>query len=967
MRRRARCLVLLLPLLGARGVRPDVEEVGPEGEYVRTHRDAEEIVLPPNDAFRGGPYVGACEQLTDALNREEACTVDEFSSQAWITAVELDCQLQKAQNVLELVTKKFQQAAVSHKEAKSRITKRRTSQMTLRSQSGGKQDGADLGEVPRFSSLRKCPRHCARCIGHLHYTTPDGRQLLVLPQPGSTGSSYGYPGSEIKVLRSIKEITLNDRDAINKGLWYATVLGASENYTETERLYFSAGVQKRLRYRGNDPAILMELATPLGRGDASSMCLGGPNRNMIDPGNFHEFFEGTRKFRPVDERHARPYWKTGGREEFMAVASKVTLDAHHLPMGTLTLDVDMAALSEKFLNNLQITPSVYTVIVDTRGRIIAISPRGRSLIFGENVTEDDIHKKGNLTRCHHGMTEEELADCTWDPLQAISILFATDTDQYSGANFGEVISSMFDRSGGRSANCSKNMLEADVAFPKARGSEDEFHLVSFCAFTSVPEWGLIIGTKYRDINEAAAMSLDKNRQELSRSAPSDEELEELKDEHFQVNLKNRGRVPLPWLVDDQRADFVTVEPQNGQLKPGDSILLNFTVRTAMPDFGTYAAHVRIRGDAEEPRGACFRHTATLLVKMRIERSRTALQRFMKRFGKWVLFSLVVLIIAITVKLAASYVTRWFKNEAQQAKIVDEALSSVRSLAHPMVLMTAISFKKLGRLVSHEEAQSLHEVTWLYSVQEVEAFCAEKRIVFVSHQWTAFESPDPSNIQYNAMVMSIETLLAKEGWDESDLYVWVDYTSIPQRHRGTQQLAINSLTVYASKVAAFVVVAPPVQHKDLSDMCNKETYQRRAWCRAEQLSHLLAAGTKNMYLAESGVLTPLTSIEGWLEQSMYVFQGDLTCCRRQHKDMKMCDKQFLVTPMLGLWAQLCQRCEDPSYQDPQLKEIHDKIGSKLQEIFPPTFVFEKPSGSKETRSLFGTLLQRLPDVFEDDRK
>merc|ERR1719433_1951218 len=162
-----------------------------------------------------------------------------------------------------------------------------------------------------------------------------------------------------------------------------------------------------------------------------------------------------------------------------------------------------------------------------------------------------------------------------------------------------------------------------------------------------------------------------------------------------------------------------------------------------------------------------------------------------------------------------------------------------------------------------------------------------------------------------MLMSVETLQLQQGWEETNIYLWIDFSSIPQRHRPTQALAINSLTVYASNVSAFVVVAPEVQHQQLCEICNKASYQERAWCRAEQLAHLLAVGSRNMYLAEDGELTPLSDIDEWLTQSIYVFQGNLTCCRRKHEGMDKCDKEFLVIPMLGLWAQLNQRLSTQS--------------------------------------------------------
>lgn len=65
----------------------------------------------------------------------------------------------------------------------------------------------------------------------------------------------------------------------------------------------------------------------------------------------------------------------------------------------------------------------------------------------------------------------------------------------------------------------------------------------------------------------------------------------------------------------------------------------------------------------------------------------------------------------------------------------------------------------------------------------------------------------------------------------------------------------------------------------------------------------------MFLAVS----PQDSTEGDLEfspvksdfflESLHVFNGELTCCRFEHKGMESCDRQSLVLPILGLYGEL----------------------------------------------------------------
>jgi len=446
-----------------------------------------------------------------------------------------------------------------------------------------------------------------------------------------------------------------------------------------------------------------------------------------------------------------------------------------------------------------------------------------------------------------------------------------------------------------------------------------------------------------------------------------------------VALTNTGRITLPFLVDRSHAEFVDINPRQGFLPPNQSVIINVTLHShsvsKLPS-GTYSGMLTFRGNAQERRGTCFRKEAHVRLSMNILKCpKSPLQQFVKDYGEWILGAAIVMAAIVLAWVSHSHVRRYFQREARQSKIVEEALQSTKFLPYPMVLLTACEFKRLGRLASHEEVH--HRSIWLYSVDEVRNFCSQNHVVFVSHQWTDFDCPDPTNKQYKAMLMSIDTLRLQKDWQEENIYLWIDFSSIPQKHPPTQALAINSLTVYASNVSAFVVVAPEVQHQQLCEICNKTSYQKRAWCRAEQLAHLLAIGSRNMYLVEDGVLTRLSDIDNWLTQSIYVFQGNLTCCRRKHEGMDKCDKELLVTPMLGLWAQLNQRCEQNTRQSNvsgskseklmKVAHVHEEISKKLEEVFPCEFDFERQDGHFERRQLFGDLLTRLPKPGDDLEK
>eukprot|EP00660_Eupelagonema_oceanica_P000937 gene937-24968_t len=54
-----------------------------------------------------------------------------------------------------------------------------------------------------------------------------------------------------------------------------------------------------------------------------------------------------------------------------------------------------------------------------------------------------------------------------------------------------------------------------------------------------------------------------------------------------------------------------------------------------------------------------------------------------------------------------------------------------------------------------------------------------------------------------------------------VFVWADFSSIAQEHRGMQLAAVAALPMYASQAHAFVVVAPRAQHGNTRKVCDFE--------------------------------------------------------------------------------------------------------------------------------------------------
>eukprot|EP00966_Prymnesium_polylepis_P301802 6972698-Prymnesium_polylepis.2 len=110
----------------------------------------------------------------------------------------------------------------------------------------------------------------------------------------------------------------------------------------------------------------------------------------------------------------------------------------------------------------------------------------------------------------------------------------------------------------------------------------------------------------------------------------------------------------------------------------------------------------------------------------------------------------------------------------------------------------------------------------YVVPRVPAFTRS-----ISHQWLGFAVPDPSDVHYHAICSAADELCRKHTMDKNELYLWIDYLSIPQRNPVMQHLSISTLPLYASISRFFIVVAPPVTTDEKGEV-NKRTYQRRGW-------------------------------------------------------------------------------------------------------------------------------------------
>ena len=273
----------------------------------------------------------------------------------------------------------------------------------------------------------------------------------------------------------------------------------------------------------------------------------------------------------------------------------------------------------------------------------------------------------------------------------------------------------------------------------------------------------------------------------------------------------------------------------------------------------------------------------------------------------------------------------------------------RSMQFPLALIRADDFVKLGKLVSHESLRDRKLLIMLDTPRAAAKLRGQGCIIFFSHQWLSSLYPDPEGHQFSEMSSAIQALIMRvNDLTMHNIFVWVDYSSIPQCSAEQQQLAINSLPAYVSACSAFIIVAPQVLHSDVHRMCSFDSYSERFWCRLEvccavltALSHhqatkstdgsFLVTGSfartvsldmvpvsydeeddhrQRLYLAGDRKLKPLVvmgedGLQDHFVDLLHVYGGELDCCARNHKTLTgedvSCDKHRVVQALSGLYG------------------------------------------------------------------
>jgi len=171
-------------------------------------------------------------------------------------------------------------------------------------------------------------------------------------------------------------------------------------------------------------------------------------------------------------------------------------------------------------------------------------------------------------------------------------------------------------------------------------------------------------------------------------------------------------------------------------------------------------------------------------------------------------------------------------------------------------------------------------------------------VFVSHQWAARHHPDPAFAQFKTLQRLLCNALSGSLRVEVDLFqamsagmqpsiscsdlqlvggdlsIWYDYFSVPQlqdRSVGADSTdaasdmgkAVMSIPAYVERSRFFVILAPEVEHVDVSGrFINYASWRSRGWCRLERAVRILSPGESYILLATTGELLQEVGLRDW---------------------------------------------------------------------------------------------------------
>ncbi len=166
-------------------------------------------------------------------------------------------------------------------------------------------------------------------------------------------------------------------------------------------------------------------------------------------------------------------------------------------------------------------------------------------------------------------------------------------------------------------------------------------------------------------------------------------------------------------------------------------------------------------------------------------------------------------------------------------------------------------------------------------------------MFVSHQWTGLQHPDPNGLQFKVLQEALRGVLDGRVSVETDAttqvlgfkkqmlsaaevedlrtrgYIWYDWFSVPQMAARTEGqdvgadllAAVDSIPNYVERSAHFLILAPPVRHANLEEVvCDYTSWLSRGWCRVEMFARVLSSQKRPMVVVRSA--TEVSYMMSW---------------------------------------------------------------------------------------------------------
>lgn len=319
------------------------------------------------------------------------------------------------------------------------------------------------------------------------------------------------------------------------------------------------------------------------------------------------------------------------------------------------------------------------------------------------------------------------------------------------------------------------------------------------------------------------------------------------------------------------------------------------------------------------------------------------------------FSFIVAVALLAFSLCL--VLRAQRRLAQERREVDfqrviEADQKVKVLGAPMVLLSAHEFLNMKQMESHEVWRNRGKLVVLDTMEDIRTFKRTGIIVLFSHQWLGVHVPDTEdNVQLKAMQSCVLRVQKEVG---TNVFVWMDYFSVSQRHPGAQRMAVSALPAYLSVADRFVICAPSALHRDLGHKCGMNSYLRRGWCRMEMLARACVSGLGDVYCC-TGDGTELLhmSKEDIKTFSFNVYEGEFAVSM---------DREMLVQSMLGLYSLILR---GTSHED--VKFITEELETNKDVFFPPKYTVHEAGLPSQKRKLFGDLVRHMEKYVEASQK